>query len=53
MEREYELEKKKGRILQVPRPYERIIEIYKDAITEFEKINWNSQTIHLINSIRI
>ena len=51
IEREYELEKKRGKILSVDCPYEKIIEIYEDAMRRFEKINWKEQSLHLNDSI--
>ncbi len=51
LEKEYELEKKRRRILQVDCPYEKIIEIYKEAIIRFKSIGWNKEIPHLIDSI--
>jgi len=52
MEKKYEQEKKKDRILQVDCPYEQIIEIYKEAIKKFESIGWKKESSNIINSIR-
>jgi hypothetical protein len=51
LEREYELEKKKRRILMAECPYEKIIGIYKDAIKRFETIGWKKEIPYLIDSI--
>ena len=51
LENEYEYEKKRRRILQAECPYEKIIEIYQEAINRFKNIGWNREIPHLIDSI--
>ncbi|MFX1526272.1 MAG: hypothetical protein ACFFB4_01745, partial [Promethearchaeota archaeon] len=50
MSQEYEIRKKEG-ILNVPSPYLEIIDLYKQAKAQFEKIEWNEEAIQLVNSI--
>jgi hypothetical protein len=48
--KEYEIMKKEG-ILHIKSPYQNIIQIYKTAKLDFEKIGWVEQANQLINSI--
>ena len=50
MAKDYEIEKKKG-ILKGESPYKEIIQIYKTAKLDFEKIGWVEQADQLVNSI--
>ena len=51
MAKEYEKERKKGRILYLDCPYEKIIEIYKEVVKRFESIGWKEESSKLIDSI--
>jgi hypothetical protein len=51
LEKEYDLEKKRRRILQSVCPYEKIIEIYNEAIKRFKIIGWNKEIPYLVDSI--
>jgi len=51
MAKEYEKEIKKGRILYLDCPYEKIIEIYKEVEKRFESIGWKEESSKLIDSI--
>ncbi|MFX1322761.1 MAG: hypothetical protein ACFFAQ_14080 [Promethearchaeota archaeon] len=51
MAKEYEKEIKKGRILDLDCPYEKIIEIYKDVEKRFENIGWKEESSKLSDSI--
>ena len=50
MAKDYEIKKKEG-ILKVEYPYKEIIQIYKTAKLDFEKIGWVEQADQLVNSI--
>ena len=50
MAKDYENKKKEG-ILKAESPYEEIIQIYKTAKLDFEKIGWVEQADQLVNSI--
>ena len=50
--RGYEQEMKKGSILRLDCPYEKIIEIYRKAKQRFESIGWKEESSKLIVSIR-
>lgn len=52
LEREYESEKKRKRILQVECPYGKIIAIYNEAIERFKNIGWNREIPFLIDTIK-
>ncbi len=52
MAKEYEKEIKKGRILYLDCPYEKLIEIYKEVVKRFESIGWKEESSKLIDSIR-
>jgi len=49
--REYEQGIKRGSILRLECPYEKIIEIYKKAKKRFESIGWKEESSKLIESI--
>jgi len=51
MAKEYEKEIKKDRILHLDCPYEKIIEIYKNAQKEFRNIGWKEVSSKLFDSI--
>ncbi len=51
MAKEYEKEIKKGRILYLDCPYEKLIEIYKEVVKRFESIGWKEESSKLIDSI--
>jgi len=51
MAKEYEKEIKKGRILDLDCPYEKIIEIYKEVEKRFESIGWKEEASKLFDSI--
>ncbi len=51
MAKEYEKERKKGRILHLDCPYEKIIEIYKKAEKKLENIGWKEESSKLFDSI--
>ena len=48
--KDYEI-KKKGRVLEFEVPYKDIIQIYKTAKLDFEKIGWVEQANQIVNSI--
>ncbi|MFX1597096.1 MAG: hypothetical protein ACFFBK_13650, partial [Promethearchaeota archaeon] len=50
MAQEYELKLKSG-IFDFEAPYEKIIEIYRDARKKFEEINWKEESIKLVDTI--
>ena len=50
MAKDYEIKKKEG-ILKAESPYKEIIQIYKTAKLDFEKIGWVEQADQLVNSI--
>ncbi|MFX1388984.1 MAG: hypothetical protein ACFE9Z_02845 [Promethearchaeota archaeon] len=50
MAQEYELKLKEG-IFDFEAPYEKIIDIYRKARKEFEKIGWEEESAKLINTI--
>ncbi len=52
MANEYEQEIKRGSILHLDCPYEKIIEIYKEVKKRFENIDWKEESGKLIDSIR-
>ncbi|MFX1387104.1 MAG: hypothetical protein ACFE9M_07820 [Promethearchaeota archaeon] len=52
MGKEYEKEIKKGRILQLDCPYEKIIEIYKNAEKKFNNIGWKKEANKIFDSIK-
>ncbi len=49
--KEYEKKIKKGRILHLDCPYEKIIEIYKEVVKRFEGIGWREESSKLVDSI--
>jgi len=51
MAQEYEL-KIKGGVFDFEAPYEKIIEIYRDARKQFEKIDWKEESAKLIETIK-
>ena len=51
MAKEYKKEIKKGRILHLDCPYEKIIEIYKEVVKRFESIGWKEESSKLFDSI--
>ncbi len=51
MAKEYEKEIKRGRILHLDCPYEKIIEIYEEVKKRFESIGWKEESSKLIDSI--
>ena len=52
MAKEYEIEIKKGRILDLDCPYEKIIDLYQEAKRKFEEIGWKEESTKLEDSIR-
>jgi len=48
---EYELKLKTG-VFDFEAPYEKIIDIYRDARKQFEKINWKEESAKLIDTIK-
>ncbi len=50
MAKDYEIKKKAG-VLKVESPFKKIIQIYKTAKLDFEKIGWVEQADQLVNSI--
>jgi len=50
MAKDYEIKKKEG-ILKAESPFKEIIQIYKTAKLDFEKIGWVEQADQLVNSI--
>jgi len=51
MTKAYEKEIKKGRILDLDCPYEKIIEIYKEVEKRFKSIGWKEEASKLFDSI--
>ena len=52
MAKEYEKEIKRGRILHLDCPHEKIIEIYNEVKKKFESIGWKEESSKLNDSIR-
>ncbi len=50
--KEYQQEIKRGNILHLDCPYEKIIEIYREVKKRFESIGWKEESNKLIDSIR-
>ena len=48
---EYELKLRTG-VFDFEAPYEKIIDIYRDARKQFEKINWKEESVKLIDTIK-
>ncbi|MFX1552411.1 MAG: hypothetical protein ACFFBV_00650 [Promethearchaeota archaeon] len=48
---EYELKLKSG-VFDFEAPYEKIIEIYRDARKQFESINWKEESAKLVDTIK-